>query len=68
MDHKNNQKKPGVISNKFPTFLQIADCSIIRASEGVFKQFLLTFEEGEDKNPLHCCFDGEMNDSLNGGR
>nr|CAD2164937.1 unnamed protein product [Meloidogyne enterolobii] len=41
------------------------DCSIIRAGEGVFKQFLLTLEEfeGEDKNLFHCCLNGEMNDS-----
>jgi len=59
--------KPGVISNKFPIFLQITDCFNIRAGEGVFKPFLLT-SEGEDRKPFHCCFNGEMNDSSIGGR
>jgi len=68
---KEKQSKPGVISNKFPIFLQITDCFIIRAGEGVFNQFLLTSVEefeGEDKKPFHCCFNGEMKDSSIRGR
>ena len=67
---KEKQNKPGVISNKFPIFLQITDCFIIRAGEGVFNQFLLTSVEEfeEDKKPFHCCFNGEMKDSSIRGR
>jgi len=60
-DHKDNQKnKTWSHQQQIPK-----DCSIIRAGEGVFKQFLLTLEEfeGEDKNLFHCCLNGEMNDS-----